>query len=398
MSEMKKRGFQVLSDDDMEEDDGIKRKRIIKITIVVVIILTLLIIGVLAWLKFKTYKSYAVKDEIKTETITESDFFDYEGKLLKVSKNGAIYTDMDGELMWNQSYEMNAPIVDICEEYAVVGSKKGNEIYIFDTNGSIGHIETSGQIRAVEVARQGTVAVMTQRKNSYYVNLYDKEGTKLVQGEMHLENSGYPIAMSLSNDGIKLMISLVDVSAGQAKTVMNFYNFGTVGQNEIDNLVASYKYEDAIIPRVQFIDDTRAVAYATDGILFYKGSQKPKEVKKVKTTSEIRSVFFCKKFVGITYNTDDKDEKKSYHEIAIYDLKGKEIMKERYEQDYDHVDILGEDEVVLTRGENCRIYSLDGTLKFKGAMEQPILKMEQTKKGNEYMVLFADKIQRIKLK
>ena len=411
MNEMKKRNFQVLenSEEELEERKHARNMAILKIAVFVAVIVVCVAAAVLVWLRYRTYDSYEMKEEIKTETLSEAEFYDYGDAVLKVSKNGAIYSTVGGELIWNQSYEMNAPIVDICEDYVVIGAQKGTEIYILNKQGLKGKIETTRQIRAVEVAGQGTVAVMTEKNKSYYINLYDTDGEELVQGEMHIENSGYPLSMSLSPDAIKLAVALVDVSKGQANSTVNFYNFGTVGQNEIDNLVSSYTYEGLVIPRIQYLNDNKVVAFSNGKLLFFGGAQKPEESAVVPVTEEIRSVFYSDKYVGVTYNVEPdktasgdaaKEQEKSslMHEVAVYDLKGKEVMKKQYKEDYGDVEILGNSELVFTLGEKCMICSMDGVIKFAGELEQEVLKMEQTGVGNEYYVIFKDRVQKIRLK
>lgn len=412
MNEMKKRGFQILenSEEELEEKKHARRMTILKRLAIAVVLVVCILVAVLIWLRYRTYDSFEVKEEIKTETLSEAEFYDYAGAVLKVSKNGAIYSTVEGDLIWNQSYEMNAPIVDICQDYVVIGAQKGTEIYILNKQGLKGKIETIRQIRAVEVAGQGTVAVMTEKNNSYYINLYDTSGEELVQGEMHIENSGYPLSMSLSPDAIKLAVALVDVSKGQADSTVNFYNFGSVGQNEIDNLVSSFTYEGLVIPRIQYLNDSRAVAFSNGKLLFFGGAQKPEETAAVPVAEEIRSVFFSDKYVGITYNVEpdksasgdgEQEQEESgsvIHEVAVYDLKGKQVMQKQYTKDYGKVEILGNDELVFTLEENCMICSLDGVIKFEGTLDQEVLKMEQTGVGNEYYVIFKDRVQKIRLK
>ncbi|MBE5902628.1 MAG: hypothetical protein E7280_12195 [Lachnospiraceae bacterium] len=398
MSEMKKRSFQVLESSEEEIQESRKRRRR-GILRVILPLLLLAILGAGAWLtftKYKTYSDYEVKSEQATEGVSESEFYDFDGKLLKVSKNGAILTNIDGSLIWNQSYEINSPMVDICEEYVAIGSRKGREVYVLDTKGLAGRIETAGELRAVEVAKQGTIAVLTQRKDSYYVNMYEPGGTKLVQGEMHIENSGYPIAMSLSEDALKLGISLVNVNNGQADTTVNFYNFGAVGQNEIDNLVKSYTYENQLIPRIVFFDESHAVAVAERKIYFYKGNQKPEETRVVRIPKDIRSLIFSDQYMGLTYN--EETEKQMTHNLMIYDCRGKQIMEKQYQQDYTTIRIMGDNEVLLLQGEHARIYTMDGTVKFKGDFEEPVLKMTQGQKGKEYYLIYENKMQKIQLK
>jgi len=67
-----------------------------------------------------------------------------------------------GQLIWNQTYEMQAPMVDVCEWlHMSIAEKKGNRIYIMDSEGKCGEIETLMPIQRVEVANHGN------RSNSY---------------------------------------------------------------------------------------------------------------------------------------------------------------------------------------------------------------------------------------
>lgn len=406
MSDKKRQGFTVIENDEEALEDKIRahRLRIAKIVILLMIIIVSVGTGIWMWLKFRTYVGYEVKEEISTGTVSEAEYYDYGGALLKVSKNGAIYTTVSGELIWNQAYEMNTPMVDICDNFVAIGAKKGNEIYILNKEGLKGKIETTRQIRAIEVAGQGTVAVLTEKNHSYFINLYDYSGVELVQGEMHLENSGYPLAMSLSSDGILLAVSLVDVSTGQADAQVRFYNFGTVGQNEIDNMVSSYDYEDKVIPRIVFLGDSRAVAFSEDTLYFYHGTQKPEQVKEITIAQEIRSVFYSDKYVGITYNdkegsqaSADASEDRLIHTVVIYDAKGNQVMSEQYDKDYEKAQILNNEEVVLTRDKSCLIYGINAGKRFEGEFQDMILKVSQALAGNEYYILYKEKTQRIKL-
>ena len=44
----------------------------------------------------------------------------------------------------------------------------------------------------------------------------------LASGELHGENSGIPIAIALSSDGQKLMVSMIDLNGGNVKTTISF--------------------------------------------------------------------------------------------------------------------------------------------------------------------------------
>ena len=52
-------------------------------------------------------------------------------------------------------------------------------------------------IQRVSVAKQGTIAVLMESEGISYLQLYDKEGTQLAAGELHVQNSGYPLDIAL---------------------------------------------------------------------------------------------------------------------------------------------------------------------------------------------------------
>ena len=70
------------------------------------------------------------------------------------------------------------------------------------------------QIQKIAVARQGTVAALMKNKDVNYIALYNKDGECLAEGALHMENSGYPMDITLTSDGKKLGVSVLDVNSG----------------------------------------------------------------------------------------------------------------------------------------------------------------------------------------
>ena len=50
----------------------------------------------------------------------------YQNGVLRYSRDGAAAVDRDGNEMWNGSYDMENPALDICEKYAVVADIQGS--------------------------------------------------------------------------------------------------------------------------------------------------------------------------------------------------------------------------------------------------------------------------------
>ena len=90
----------------------------------------------------------------------------------------------------------------------------------------------------------------------------------------------------------KLAVDMIDVSGGKTDSVISFYNFGSVGQNEIDNNVGTYKYENQLIPEIAYVSDSRMIAVSDQNIMVFDGSQKPKLKQTIKLEKLIDSVFY----------------------------------------------------------------------------------------------------------
>ena len=83
--------------------------------------------------------------------------------------------------------------------------------------------------------------------------MYDKTGTLLVSGEIHPENRGFPVSMALSSDATKLLLSIINVNGGDITSELVFYDFTDKGKEEEDNIVATYTYIGALIPKIEFV-------------------------------------------------------------------------------------------------------------------------------------------------
>ena len=213
MNELKKSRFRTVEKEmDYKQKIRVHRLRVAKIIFIIILLVIAGIISTFLYFKFKEYEDYSVVKTQSLNTLSEAQYVSYDDGVLKISRDGAIFLDFDGRQIWNQTYEMNQPIVDVCGKYVVIGSLKGNDVYVLNDTGLQGEIKTELPIRAIEVSERGSVAVLAEGETSYKIGLYDKKSTLLAQGEFRIDNTGYPIEISLSNDGIKLGVSFVSIN------------------------------------------------------------------------------------------------------------------------------------------------------------------------------------------
>ncbi len=235
---------------ELDKKIRIHRLKILKRILLASAVLMLIAAGFMLMLRLREYTSYEVVSETEqTDTLT-AGFLAFRGGVIKYSNDGATYTNASEELVWNQTFEMQDTLVDECEDYVVFAEKGGNHVYILNSQKLQGSFETTMEIVAVRVANQGTVAILMEKDQTSYIRLYDKEGKNLAGGQIGVENAGYPLDIALSNDAIKMAVTMLDINEGNIKSMIAFYNFGSVGQNEIDHMVGTYSYSNMVIPQI----------------------------------------------------------------------------------------------------------------------------------------------------
>lgn len=398
MEEKNKRGFRTVAQTDMEEYERKLRehrikivKRVVSITLAVVAVLA----GIGLFMALRHYESYDVLTSTSRADTEATRFADFKGNILKYSNDGAFYTDASNELIWNQTYEMANPQIDICGSYLTIYDKKGSLFYILTPQGLQSKIETTMPIEQVCVAAQGTVAVLMTNDAVGYVALYDKTGENLVQGAIHGEKKGYPIAIAISQDAMKLAVSMLDINSGSVKSTVAFYNFGSVGQNEIDHVVGASSFDNTVIPEMEFISNDKLVAISDSGLLYFEGTQKPQQSGEIPFEKQVKSIFYNHNYVGVVVSNEDEAVT---HHLSVYDMKGDLVMEKDFALEYTEIEFLSNNEICIRNEDTCDIYSIRGIYKFHHEFKKAICKVLPGNSGLNYTFVLEDTTEKVRLK
>lgn len=398
MTEQDKKKFKTVPAMDMDEyKQKIRehRLKILKRTLVTALIVFVIIAGLFLFLALRHYEDFDVNSTVERSDTAATIFEEFQGNILKYSNDGALYTDTYNERIWNQTYEMAKPTIDMCEDYLVIYDKKGTQIYIMTSQGLVSNIETTMTIEQVSIAAQGTVAVLMGDQSNSYLVVYDKNGQELVNGAIYGEDGGYPIAIALSNDAIKLAVSMLDINDGSVKTTIAFYNFGSVGENEIDRIVSANSFSDMVIPQLDFVSDDRMVAYGDSEIAIFEGTQKPKLAQEIPLTGEAKSIFNNNKYVGVVYSNNDE---KLTHHVAVYDMHGFTVMEKDFSQEYTEIGFLSNNEVCILNNHSCDIYTVRGIYKFHYDFDEELYKVISGGTGLNYTIILENSTEKVRLK
>lgn len=398
MAEKNKRGFRTVAQTDMEEYEHKLREhriKIVKRTVIIILVVLAVVAGIGLFMALRHYESFDVLASTSRADTEATHFADFKGNILKYSNDGAFYTDAANGLIWNQTYEMANPQIDICGNYLTIYDKKGSMFYILTPEGLQSKIETTMPIEQVCIAGQGTVAVLMTKDAAGYVALYDRTGKNLVQGAIHGEKKGYPIAIALSQDAIKLAVSMLDINAGSVKSTVAFYNFGSVGQNEIDHVVGASSFDNTVIPEMEFVSNDRLVAFSDAGLLYFEGTQKPQQAGEVPFEKQVKSIFYNHYYIGVV--TSNEDEAVTHH-LSVYDMRGSLVMEKDFSLEYTEIEFLSNNEICIRNENTCDIYSIRGVYKFHHEFKDTIYKVIPGNSGLNYTFILEDTTEKVRLK
>lgn len=379
----------------IEEQVRKHRRKTFRRVVSTLALLVILLVGFELWSALRSYTSFEVTNLVERQGSSATKYASFLGKRVEYSNDGIVCFGAGDQLIWNQSFEMTAPMITICGGYLAVYDAGGTEIYIMTEDGLGKKIETTMPLSRVCIAGQGTIAVMMKEEGVTFVRLYDRKGKELVNGQFFQENGAFPMDIALSPDAQKLAVCMVDVNGGSVCSVISFYNFGSVGQNEIDNNVGTYRYEGALIPELDYVSADRMVAFSNEGLIVFEGAQKPAPKRTTAYGVEVQSVFHNDRYVGITYPNADSEG--SWH-IRVYDLNGSVVMENDTEIAYTRVEFLDNNEVCVREAHRCELFTIHSIRKFSYTFDEELYKVLSGKGSQDYTFVLEGLTEEVHLK
>ena len=383
------------ADGDMDEYRKNLRGHRLRITGLWAGVFAIIVIGALgirSYLAHRVFSDYEVVLSYDRSDTMNTRYTEFQNYVLKYGSDGISCVDNQNKTVWSQTYNMQNPIVSVRGKSAAVAEKNGTEAMVFDSTGLQGKIQTSLPIRNIEVSSQGVLAVLVDDDNVTRLYVYDKSGEQLVEAKFELQDTGYPMGMSLSSDATKLAVSFLQVNDGSVNSCLAFYNFGSVGENASDNLVASEIISGEIIPSVRYLDSTHCYAVGTGGILLYNGTQIPEKIAEIPTEQEIESVFWSDDALGVVVEGTEKA-----HELRVYDNKGNTEYTLEFDLDYSMLKFSGEN-LLIYNDFDCMMVNRSGNVFFEGTFDESISNIYSISGNIRYMVMHASRTDQIHLK
>lgn len=379
-------------------DDSIRRHKIRKalyiglgVALVVLVIIAIKVTG-----DTKKYSSYRVKSAIDRSVSTDSKSLAYAGSILNYSIDGANCMDSKGKQLWNITYQMQKPLVDIRGEYVAIGDYNGDRLYVMNKSGKQGEIAIPMPIRRFSISANGYVAVVCANTANNAIYVYSKTGEQVGYFHVTMKDSGYPFDVSVSDNGKLIAVEYLYIEESVKRdgymSRIAFYNFGSVGRNFNDQYVSGYDYAGEVIGSLRYMNEKDCFTLSPDHLVFYSGKEIPKMGKEIDLEKEVRNYYYNENYVALV--SDNETSEHRYH-VDVYSTGG---LKGSFKIDmqYDAIDIYGGYCLVYNNAE-CAIYTVSGKKVYQGFFDINVsLAMMNSK--NSMTIISKDSIEVLQLK
>lgn len=354
--------------EDFQKQLSRHRHAVMKKTAVTAIVIVAVAAAVMIFVEKRSYRNYRILQTSEQEDIVSTKYEVMAGKVLRYSPDGASLVSSEMEAYWSTLYEMENPVADINDSWAVIADIDGTDLKIFDKNGEVGSVTTSYNIVKARISSNGLVAAILDGGDATWINYYNSDGSLIAENQTHVEDPGYPMDVALSDNGQIMMVTYQFIDGSDTTSYVAFYNFGDVGQNESDRIVSGYTYEGTVIPEIRYLDSERSAALRDDGFTLYKGKQIPKESVSEKVDKEIVSTFCDEKTIGMVFKNGSKDKK---YTMKVYSADGSLRFTKNFNIPYTTIKMSGGSILLYNDSQIC-VMNNRGVEKYNGTVDGSI--------------------------
>ena len=354
--------------EDFQKQLSRHKHAVMKKTAVTAIVIVAVAAAVLIFVEKRSYRNYRILQTSEQEDIVSTKYEVMAGKVLRYSPEGASLVNSEMEAYWSTLYEMENPVADINDGWAVIADIDGTDLKIFDKNGEVGSVTTSYNIVKARISSNGLVAAILDGGDATWINYYNSDGSLIAENQTHVKDPGYPMDVALSDNGQIMMVTYQFIDGSDTTSYVAFYNFGDVGQNEGDRIVSGYTYEGTVIPEIRYLDSERSAALRDDGFTLYNGKQIPKESISEKVDKEIVSTFCDEKTIGMVFKNGSKDKK---YTMKVYSADGSLRFTKNFNIPYTTIKMSGGNILLYNDSQIC-VMNNRGVEKYNGTVDGSI--------------------------
>lgn len=310
---------------------------------------------------FWKYSGYEVISTHAQEDTASFSYCNVDGTILRYGAEGATLYDRQNQELWGISYSMDSPVAVVNGDVFAIFDQAGTTIEVCSKSGQIGTISTSYPVLKAAVNPEGMVATIQESGSVTWIEYYSGDGTKIAEMRTALDDPGYPMDLCVSGDGTLLGVTYISYQDGVQTGSVDFYNFGSSGQNQMDNRVAEFTFSGRVLPEIDYMSDTVCVAFRDNGFTVYSGGMIPSQKADVAVDGDIVSVFHDDMYIGLVLSGESDNS----FLLQLYNTSGRVVMQQELDFTYNTVDLV-DGRISFYGARSLHVYTTSGVCKFSG--------------------------------
>lgn len=346
----------------------------------------------------KRYDDYGVLTRTARLDAAETRYLQFGEKLLKYSRDGVSVLDGKGTIFWSAAYNMQNPTVAMAGDYVAVADVDGQQLYVYDADGTATEVEILSDILQISVSEQGEVAVLMQEDDRNLIQIIDPYSPgekKKVEIGTYVEEDGHAMTLALSRDGARLVTSYFHMEGNQMVSKLTFYSFTGVGQGaNADRIMGVYPYEGTLFAEITFLDNNTICAYGDDRICLFSMKQKPELLWEQELGEKMLWAADGEEYIALV---TESEESGSHGTFQVYDRSGEEVVRQELGFACRGIGVRGEDFWVHSEQE-CLIMRPGGKIRFQEKLAENVQYIMAGEETDRYFLVTGQYIQGIKLK
>mgnify|MGYP004515314507 CR=1 FL=1 len=382
--------------EDLKDKLARKRRNLRRLRLVLFAVAVIAVLGFWLYNQLYVFKDYVISRSEAVEVASGTKYISAGKLFYRYNSDGVSCVSRNGDKKWSITYNMQAPIADICDTTMAVAEQQGTQVYIVGEDGLIGNFETQYPILKVRVSKQGMVAVVQAQENITWINLYQADGTVVANDKTTIGETGYPMDVDLSPNGQRMAVSYLGVKEGILGSSIVFYDFGTLGQKKENNIISSIPYQDTVLPEIYFVNDSRTVAVADNGFYVFGGGDEPEQTAEVDFDEEIIGSFHDDSQIGFLFLNEDADSDQEYR-MELYGYNGRRKKTRKMDATFDNIKIEN-DQILMYNEKGFDVFTKTGRLRFTSAYEKEVEDLFYFGSFRTYLVITKDSFDWIRIK
>lgn len=350
-----------------------KKKRTRNILVLLIILIVALLAMIVIYINNnQSLNAFKIEQTVELSNTENCSFVSYKNGIVKFNRDGAQAITSDGKQLWTISYNLKEPIADVNGSYVAIGELNGKTVYVINGSGEAKEITVPYPVVEVEVAAQGVCAILVNNGTQDFIYFYTLDSSDYIAYiKTVTSQDGFPVDMSLSEDGKKLVTTYVKADSDSIASEITFHNLGDVGKNYLERLVGAYPLSNEFVAQVEFISNDLLVAFKDNGFYMYSFKEVPSEVVSETYDSAIINIFNNANHVGLILEDTSSSKK---NRVIVYHINGKKVMDTSIDFSYEKI-VASQNYIVFYDSVSCHVMNFEGKLVFCDTFTEKINQM-----------------------